>query len=688
TGSALCYGIWAGSGSAYTVDISGNTIQNLATSNVGAGTTSQVIGINTSAGGLYSVDNNTIKFLTTNSQNVNATTISVAGIYAVSANTQAHSVSGNTIYGLSNTSAVNATVAGIYFTGNSSAVSHIAKNFIYNLRSGSGTASVVNGIYIGTGYTQVSNNRIRLGYDEAGAAITNTSVIAGIVKDNTTANNSVYYNSVYIGGTGVGSTANNTYAFRRIQTGATDNVRNNIFVNARANATTGGKHYGVYLNNTTTLTQDYNLIYTTGTGTVFGFDGTTDRADIAAWKANTAFDDNSVSADPQFEDPTNGTTPNLKLKTNVATPAESGAVAIAGLTDDFETANVRTGYPLGLPQGGTAPDMGADEANLIPQDMVAPVFTYTNIPTQAVCGTTTTTVQVTITDGQSGISLSANKPRMYFRRSVGAPTTSFNATDFVEGTYVSGTTNASIWSFTLNYAAFGITPAASNSFEYYFVAQDLSSTPNVGYSQSNGTTPVHAPGVSGGTTLTFPGFTLPASGTFSFTSIAPLSGTVSVGTGQTYTTFNGASGLFAAINTSGLSGNLVVNVTSDITETTTTGLNQVAYYCGGPYTITIQPSTNAIRTISAAITTALIQFNGADNIVVEGNSGGSGRYLRFRNTNTTTGSVFQMQNDATNITIQNCDIQGQGTSTTSSTVIAIGTAASAGNSNITINSNL
>jgi hypothetical protein len=216
------------------------------------------------------------------------------------------------------------------------------------------------------------------GYDETGAAITNGGTFTGIMKDNNSVN-SFYYNSVYIGGTGV-SNGSPTFAFRRAaMTPPGDDVRNNIFVNARSNAAGTGKHYGIYVTNTTNLTQDYNLIYAPGTGGVLGSVNGTDQTTMAAWKgANAGLDVSSVSADPQFVAPT-ATTPNLKLSTLVATPAESGAVAIAGLTDDFEATNVRTGYPLGLPQGGTAPDMGADEANLIPNDLLSPVITLTPV---------------------------------------------------------------------------------------------------------------------------------------------------------------------------------------------------------------------------------------------------------------------------------------------------------------------
>ncbi|HLP50670.1 MAG TPA: hypothetical protein VK154_07270, partial [Chitinophagales bacterium] len=649
TGSALCYGIWGGISSGYTLNITDNTIRNLATASTA--TTSQVAGINATSSGNYTIDGNTIHNLTSNSLSTSSTVPSVVGITATPGGSLSHSVSGNTIYALSNTNIVNSVVTGIYFTGNST-VSQINKNFIYNLRSGTGTASVINGIHIGASTAaNVSNNRIRLGYDETGLPIINTSVITGILKDNTTAGNSVYYNSVYIGGTGVGVTASNTYAFRRLLAGSTDNFRNNIFVNARGNAAGGGKHYGLYLISTTNLTEDYNLIYAPGTGGVLASVNGTDQTTMTAWKAaNSGLDVSSVSADPQFEDAT-AVTPNLKLKTNVATPAESGAIAISGLTDDFESTNIRTGYPLGLPQGGTAPDMGADEANLIPKDVLPPVITLTPVANiSAACGTSqTVTVTATVTD-PSGVATGSLAPTLWWRESTGTYAALLPAS-------VSGTT----YTYTLNIT--GV--SAGQTYHYYIAAQDLASPANIGYSSG---APVHAnvsatPSPINGSPSSF----LVNSGT-------PLSGTVTVGSGGTYTTFANTGGLFEAINANGLSGDLIVLVTSNIADNNVHSLNNIAEYCGSGYTVYIRPQTATTKVVSVTAANGFgfgfIKLTGADRVIIDGsfNSGsntaeGTGNYLTFQNNYSSTANVagtIYMDGVCQNITIRNCNIEGRG----------------------------
>src|SRR4030095_10979436 len=124
-----------------------------------------------------------------------------------------------------------------------------------------------------------------------------------------------------------------------------------------------------------------------------------------------------------------------------------------------------------------------------------------------------------------------------------------------------------------------------------------------------------------------------------------LIGTYNVGSGQTYTslTGNGAAGFFNAVNSQGLTGNVTVNITSDINETGAVSLNQ---WTTAGFTITIRPSAGQIATLTGRNNQALCNINGADNLTIDGRFNGSGRYLRFVNTNSN-GSTFTFSNDAT-----------------------------------------
>jgi len=147
---------------------------------------------------------------------------------------------------------------------------------------------------------------------------------------------------------------------------------------------------------------------------------------------------------------------------------------------------------------------------------------------------------------------------------------------------------------------------------------------------------------------------------------AQLGGTIYVGDGQTYTslTRNEASGLFKAINTSGLSGNLDVRITSDLlNENGAVYLSKVSNY-----SITISPGEAVNKTISGTVQDSyggypMIKFYGSSaanrvkNITIDGNYNGAGKYLTFQNLTTKTGGkTFSIEGYTTNITIKNCNI--------------------------------
>ncbi len=164
-----------------------------------------------------------------------------------------------------------------------------------------------------------------------------------------------------------------------------------------------------------------------------------------------------------------------------------------------------------------------------------------------------------------------------------------------------------------------------------------------------------------------------------FSYSAPLSGTYSVGSGQTYTTLTGAAGFFNAVNVNGLSGNVTVNITSNITETGAVALNQWS----GTYTIKIQTNTASVKNLSGNVALPLIDLNGADRVTFDGRVGGTGRYLRFVNSNTG-GQTFRFINDATLNTITYCVVDGMRVSGTSGIIDFSTTTGTTGNDNNTI----
>ncbi len=146
---------------------------------------------------------------------------------------------------------------------------------------------------------------------------------------------------------------------------------------------------------------------------------------------------------------------------------------------------------------------------------------------------------------------------------------------------------------------------------------------------------------------------------------AALSGTYTVGVGGNYTSFTKVDGLFNDINSLGLSGNVTINVISDITdETGAIALNQWTETGAGNYTLTIQPDGTTERLISSTAAAHLFTINGADRVTFDGRYSGNGKYLRIRNTNTGY-TTFRFTTSAQNNAIKYCFVEGANSSTTS-----------------------
>jgi len=121
--------------------------------------------------------------------------------------------------------------------------------------------------------------------------------------------------------------------------------------------------------------------------------------------------------------------------------------------------------------------------------------------------------------------------------------------------------------------------------------------------------------------------------------------------GTTYTTFTGTGGAFAALNgvAAWAGKTIVLTVTDNIT--TEDGNNSLNQPATSTWTsLTIRPSVASQRTIRGNVTNGMIRFNGADNVTIDGRFGGTGKYLRFLNSNTSN-PTFTFLNDATNNTI-------------------------------------
>lgn len=664
TSTSVVYGIYNFANSTSISSITNNTIANL--NNSGTGSAAQVDGIYATYG-LNTITDNIIYNLSTASSSTSTTnTASASGIVVGGGSVGAgQTIARNLIYNISNSnSSAGVTVYGLYYNGLTTGTNQIYRNLIHSLSSASSSTSAsVIGINIAGGISTIFNNLVRLGIDGSGNALTGTIGYNGILKS-ASANNYFYFNTVYIGGSGVGSGTVNTFAFRRSAT-AVDDVRNNIFQNSRSNSSTGGKHYAYYLSSSSTITSNYNIYYANGTGGVLASvnSGTTDAGTLQLLRAGLPNQDlNSGYGDPSLSNPT-GTSATLSLQPGSTSAVESAGTSISGISTDYAN-NTRSG----------ATDIGAYSGNFTAVDIYTPNISYTALGNSS--STTSRTLSgVLITDIGKGVpTTGSNVPRIWYMDQTAASSWTSKP-----GTLVSGNGNSGTWSFTMDYSALSTSVSSGDKIQYYIVAQDQASTPNIWYAPFAGAS--HTSVSSQTSAPTTPNLYKIITSSFSGTYVI---GSVS---GANYANLTGSSGFFAAINAGALSGNVTAVVSSDLTEDGTTALNQWGEDGTGGYTVSIVPDGTTERLISGSVASSMIRLDGADKVIIDGSYNGSGKYLRLRNTNTSN-AVIALLNDATGNTIKNTYIEAANTGTTSGALIFSTTTGTFGNSSNTVANNI
>lgn len=578
SGAFIVYGIRNNTGNTIAFNASGNlvggtvanSIQNNSTSN-----TAQTLGLVLNLG-ILNVRNNTFRNFTGAGGIGTGTGASVIGISATNT-TPNHTLEGNTIFSLRNTNASAATVvSGIHYTAGTGA-NLVHRNLIHSLSAASATA-VINGIDIRGGTTVYRNNMIRLGTDAAGTDITAGVSINGI--NELLGTNTVFNNSVLIRGVGVLGTAN-TFAFNGQQTVNTRSFQNNNFYNARSNGAGTGKHYGIRVGgsapNPAGLTSNYNNVFVDGTGGVFGLFNALDVANLAAWQAATGQDANSISANPAYVSFSD-------LHLTSASPSRDVGLVIPSVTNDFDNKT--------RPGANALYDIGADEFDGIApvlNDIAATAFVD---PTSPGLKPANVAFAPQASFSNPGVNAQTNVPVRY---------RIFDAT--LTEVYNQTTTIAALASGATATATFANATLAAGNYTTRATAE-LPGDGAAANDTINGTLTV-APPLAGGT--------------------------YTVGSGGDYASLTNSGGIFQALNSLGTSGNVVINIISDLTgESGSVALNEVA----GGFTVTIKPSGAARSITSTANATAVIKLNDVDNVTIDGSlNGGTDRSLSITNTN-------------------------------------------------------
>ena len=651
--------------------ITGNTVANLNSNDVAADFESQILGIYTTDG-VNEITGNTIRNISTSSQNANIYNgASLIGIMQFSGS-PGQTVSQNVVHSLSNSAATAAVwVTGIYYAAGSG-TNLVARNWIHSLSvSSTSTASALMGIHMDGGRVNVQNNMVRMGVNASGTS-TGSGSVRGIYDTGFDSGRNFYHNSVFIGGTETSGSAS-TYALSSDGSGNMRVFQNNIFVNARANSGGTGKHYAVSYAGTgvnpTGLTSGGNILFTSGSGGVLGRYASADRSTLALWRNANGQDATSAMVDPMFVNAT-GDAAAVNLHLQTSNPAESGTTSISTVTDDFD----------GQSRAGLTPvDIGADAANFTSSsgDIFAPAVSFVPL-TSGSTSNRTLTGFASITDNV-GVAGGANAPRLYYKKSTDADAFVGNNSSANGWKFVVAGNEASPFNFTIDYSLiYGGSVITGDTIQYFVVAQDVAN--------NLGSSPVGAAFASNPSVQNVNA--KPVTGVKSYTIAPVISGTKTVGAGGDYPSLGGVGGLFAAINSSTVTGNLVISINSDLTESGGNALNQfnTNEFPANNYSLTIQPGSVGTKTITGNVANGLIRLNGADNVTIDGRFSGAGRYLTFRNTSTSgSASTILLVNDASNNTFRNCIVEGAAQGSTGA--ISISTGSVTGNDNNLVSDN-
>ncbi len=268
-------------------------------------------------------------------------------------------------------------------------------------------------------------------------------------------------------------------------------------------------------------------------------------------------------------------------------------------------------------------------------DRTAPTISTQTIPNTA--GIANRVLTKTITDAKTGVPVSGSLvPRIYFKKITDATYVS-SAGVLTAGNSASGT-----WTFTVDHSLIPGGVAEGDLINYFVIAQDQSTTvgvPNIASIPIG----VNATDVNTITTPPTPAVYILG---------ASFSGTKTVGTGGDYSSLSFPGGLFEQINAGSLTGNLTVNIISDLTETGAVALNAWISGTGGPFTITINPV--GLRAIN--LSSNGVRLNGTNGLTIDGLNDGT-------NSLTITGGI-KIYYGASNNTITRLSLTGAGINST------------------------
>ncbi len=671
------------------VSITGNTIKNLLSY---VQTTVGGIELNSAIGsGTLNIASNVIDGVVINASGGGI----CRGISVVSASGP-YSIDQNTITRVEATSTSSSNRSSAIYVATSAASATITRNKLSQVRNFSTATWGVVGLFLNGGNNiTVANNFVSdvNGNITGGTAFGFGFSIIGMYVGSGTGHK-ILHNTISMYGACLGSGSNISTSALAI--GSTSNtgidVRNNILSNTMTGGTTSIAHIALYLpsggSSSMNLTLNNNAYYsgtdaarqgiaqagtTAGTGfylaSNFVPSATTGATNLRTY-TNTL---SSAATNDLYSFGTTAAAPfisatDLHLVAS-ATPSqlESGA-AVTSITNDID-GQTRPGPAGSVNGGGINPDMGADEFDGAPLDIIAPLITYTAL--NGACTTGNRTLVATITDA-SGIPVSGSGlPVLYWKINGGAYTAA-------QGVSL----GSNQYSFT-----FGNGVVVGDVVSYYVVAQDNATTPNVAVSPAAGAT---------GFTSTPPAASTPPTTPSTYLIQNTLAGLFTVGASGNYATLTSA---VNAYNTSCLAGPVIFElIDADYSTAETFPIVINNPLASSTNTLLIRPAAGVTASITGNAS-SIIKLNGADYVGINGSNNGTlTRDLTITNNSTSTTSLVvwigseNASNPATNCGISNTNIFGNAPLTTFAGIFAgsgttAGSAAEAANTNIVIANN-
>lgn len=472
----------------------------------------------------------------------------------------------------------------------------ISNNLIHDLSVpvGSSAFPEVSGIMIWSGANTIYNNIIRLGIRSNG---THDQALANFYGVYLIQKNGsfLYHNTIYIGGSS-GST--NDISAAVAYTSSTAGIANDTIMN---NVFVAARSIG------STLMNNYPIYFSSLTAGP-NIDYNIEYATLS----HGSHGSHGTDISPRFKNPEGDS---AHLDFSFDTSVVEGTGLRINLVERDREGRMRNQF--------TPTDRGAIAANGFMVDFMKPEGTYTPLNNTSLLSKRTLFVR--LTDVGNGIlSTGPNAPKLSYQRSAPTSSSSYNA----YGVLVSGTLNDGMWKFELDYTQIGVTPVLNDQYSYTVSCSDSNAVRNT-YS-------------SGGVYKIVPG----------------LSGTLYVGTGQTYTSLTNTGGICAYINNGALTGNLDIVVKSDLTtESGTFGFNFIPEDGAGNYSITVKLDSTVVRNINLSNTANgqnLINLNGCNRIIFDGEYNSVPGKLVLRNNSSIAGKVVMFKGNVKGCIFRNC----------------------------------